>query len=508
MSQKKFLTSSDIVAAYGISEEAIQELVDAGELKALADRGTWKFRREDLEALISSGRLSPTRELPTVDDIDFDETIGFSEESGGDRVDFLELDEDAMSAGSTVISSSASSLDHDLQLSFTDEPQAAPSSSDVRVFEPGDALVSDSEILVKGTSGEVSAADISSSDVQLVPEQPESESADGDQTVFEQTLIGDASDIGAEETLFETPEAGDWLTEGGEGLNFVESAEGMTTEIPTEEAAVEDQATLMFEAGDSGLTLETGDSGLTLDTGDSGLTLDAGDSGLTLDAGDSGLTLETGDSGLSLEVVPDDLAPAAQVAGTQRMEQLEGVEDELDFDSGSGDSGGTRRLAVEEKFAEEHTFSDDSEDHDQTAVIMVEDESGDGDYVGTLSGAIAAGEDVEDLEISDDLEMGLDDEEVEFGDAEDAVLDADDEAFSDEFAGADDDDESYLQPAAKAAPREPAWGAFTSIMVIAAGLLVGTNAWLMWEGVATMWNGGQTSGPASSLISAIAGILG
>lgn len=502
MSQKKFLTSSDIVAVYGISEEALQELVDAGELKALADRGTWKFRREDLEALISSGRLSPTRDLPTVDDIDFDETIGFSEESGGDRVDFLELDEDAMSAGSTVISSSVPSLENDLQLSFTDEPQTPPSSSDVRVFEPGDALVSDSEILVKGTSGEIPAENISSSDVQLVSDEPSfeavSEQAESDQTEFEQTVLGAASDSSAEETLFETPEADNWLTDGSESLDFAESAEQMTTEIPAEESAVEDQATLMFDAADSGLTLETGDSGLTLDTGDSGL---------TLDAGDSGLTLETGDSGLSLEVVPDDLAPAAPVAGTQRMEQLEQSEEELDFDSGSGDSGGTRRLAVEEKFAEEHTFSDDPEDHDQTAVIMVEDESGDGDYIGTLSGAIAAGEDVEDLEISDDLEMGPGDEEVEFDDAEDAVLDADDEAFSDEFAGTDDD-ESYLQPAAKAAPREPSWGAFTSIMVIAAGLLVGTNAWLMWEGIATMWNGGQTSGPASSLISAIAGILG
>ncbi len=590
MSPKKFLTATDILAQFGVDEATIQQLVESGDLKALADRGTWRYRREDIEALVSSGRLHATRELEAVDDIDFDESIGFASESEPSAfADFLELDEDALSGQSTVISSGPLPDNSDLQLSFTEDP--AQSSSDVNVIEPGDEIRSDSDIQLRDPAagvagpgavtvpeGDISDSDIvldsdavSSSDVELIDEAAGHDSA-SDVTFFEgdqlsvssdDLSISDVSDqtgeLSSPDDFVDPVEA----TLAEELLDDAVSDSDVTTSLPddvagelaaTEEfnagdfnfgdeappriedfvfaeetsALADEDDQLDFTADDSGLALEpgesglplaaadedlaldAGDSGLTLDTGDSGLTLEAGDSGLTLDSGDSGLTLDTGDSGLTLELVPDDAEPSPLAAGTQRMEQLVGDDDELDFDSGSGDSAGTRRMAVEEQFEEELAFVDD-EDSGQTAVFVTGEESGD-DYVGTLSGAIDAGEEVEELEIADDLSAALDDDDVEtLGGDEDDILDAEDSAFSDEFSGemdAEEDDESYLTPSAKSQPREPSWGVFPSVLVVAASLIVGVNAWLMWEGLSTMWTGSEPSGAAASLISTISGMLG
>ena len=476
VSQKKFLTAADIQEIYGIDEAKIQSLVDAGDLKALADRGTWKYRHDDLVSLIEQGRLQASKEMPTVDDVDFDIELGGQGE--GEQVDFLELDEDALSGGSTVISSGLPQPTSDLQLSFTDNP--APSSSDVRVFEPTETGASDSDILMRGSSTEMPASNFgpSSSDVL--------------------TISGESAELAVPaETAAIVPQPEDSVSD-------VDVFAGLDDQADAEEA-------LAFSEGDSGLTLETGDSGLTLETGDSGLTLETGDSGLTLETGDSGLTLDTGDSGLSLEVVPDDVAPAAPAAATQRMESID-VDDSFDLVMDDEESDSTRRMAVEERFADENQFSDSLDDSAPTAVIAIDDNDYDAtsEFAGTLSGAIAAGESVEDLEVTDDLAAAIADDDDDLAAVEDEILDAEDEAFSDEFVGetGDAEDEEYLAPAKKAVPREPSWGALTSVMVIGAAALVGTNVWLIWEGMSTMWTGSEPSGPAAALISSISSMLG
>lgn len=586
MSQKKFLTTAEVTHFFGIEEETVRSLVETGDLKALADRGTWKYRREDIEALIKAGRLHPTREMPTVDDMDFDESMGFGAAGAtDDRVDFLELDEDALAGESTMISGSAPVEADALRMSFTEEPEG--SASDVRVFTPSDSPSSDSDIHLRGgkSSSETSVMPgaPSSSDVQALADDAASASSQYLQSLegvdldrlgrasltgqeipvegivldlddessgkLQQPSVGGTQRLARPELDLPAEFADEFADEPtmipSGGTSRLEIPTGGTSrmeppadlpsrlelphELPPEADSVladeglatsEGDSGLTFENTDSGLTLDTGDSGLTMDAGDSGLTLDAADSGLTLDAGDSGLTLDAGDSGLSLdggdsglslEVVSDDMAPAAPVAATQRMQQIGEIDEDLDFNSGSGDSGGTRRLAVEEKFAEERAFIDDDEDGQQTSVIMVDDDDeGDGDFVGTLSGAVDAGELVEDLEVSEDLEGGYGADE-QFGTAEADVIDAEDEAFSDDAMGeavSEEDADTYAAPVARMEPRQPAWGAVTAVMVMGAAGLIGTNLWIMWEGIATMWTGGETSGPAAMLISTIGSMLG
>ncbi|MBI1346403.1 helix-turn-helix domain-containing protein [bacterium] len=526
MAQKKFLTTADITDLYGIDDVTVRELVDNGDLKALADRGTWKYRREDIEALITSGRLHPTKELPVVDDIDFDETIGFADESAvmSEQVDFIELDEEALADQATIISSgSPAELDH-LQLSFHTEPVESestdgPSSSDVEVFDAEETSGSESDFFQTGSSAEVPVAeeaeDPSHSDVTMADlsatdfsslDDLELEAPAENATGFDLDMEEDDAVIDDSEASIMT-ESELVIPEGESGISFETQDSGLTLASPDSDSDVQMVGSPVGTTDDEGMAFDTEDSGLTLDTGDSGLTLDTGDSGLTLD---------TGDSGLTLDFVSDSDVTIQKAETTQRMQEpgLDSLADELDFDSESGDSGGTRRLAVDEQFAEEIAFvADDEDDANQTAVLMVDDDDATSDYIGTLSGAIDAGQAVEDLEVVDELDEVLDADDEEFDTAqEEDIIDAEDSAFSDEFEGesaAEDDEDSYLTPAAKSLkPREPSWGAPAALMVIVAGVLMGTNAWLIVEGMMTMWTGAETSGPAASIISSLSGLIG
>ena len=59
MDHKKFLTLAEVASEFGLDEAALQQFVDSGEVRALADRGTWKYRRDELQTLIGSGQIAP-----------------------------------------------------------------------------------------------------------------------------------------------------------------------------------------------------------------------------------------------------------------------------------------------------------------------------------------------------------------------------------------------------------------------------------------------------------------
>jgi hypothetical protein len=119
---------------------------------------------------------------------------------------------------------------------------------------------------------------------------------------------------------------------------------------------------------------------------------------------------------------------------------------------------------------------------------------------------------VEDLEISEDLDAGSEAEVEEF-EAEEEVFDASDETFSgDEVeATGDEEDEDYLEPAAKskkaAGPKEPAWGAGMAVGLVACTLFLAANSVILWTGVSTMWNGADSEGPGGSLIQTLGDLI-
>jgi hypothetical protein len=411
--QKKFLTTDEIVNFYGINADVVQSLVDAGDLKALADRGTWKYRREEVETLIKSGKLHPTKELPMMDEDSFGSDLDFPVATD-EKVDFLELDEAALAPADSAVAKATSSSDV------------------VVVLDPTGGKGSDSDIHLRGTTG----ARLGESSIPTEADQP---TLGGSDHVLDETL---------DESAFKEP---------------------------------------------------TGDSGITLEKGDSGITLEAGDSGISLAAGDSGISLEAGDSGISLSDAGDSAIPVGQDSATEQMELLDGTD--KGFQLADESSGSSPSFKLQESASDIPRLAGDDAPSHPTAIIAIDEDETAAPL--SFSGAVAAGESVDDLEVMDAL-TGEDsvEEEVE------EVLEASDEAFDEELVDASGESEEYLAAApVKAAYKEPSWGALAGISVIAASVLLAANAWLVYEGLNTMWTGAAPSGLASTLISTLAGLM-
>jgi hypothetical protein len=469
--QKKFLTTDEITHGYGIDEDTIQSLVEAGELKALADRGTWKYRRDEIEGLIKSGRLHPTKELPEVDDVEFDDVIGLaSDGDASSAADYIELDEDALAEQPTFIHGAAD-----------EKAKLSDSESDVNIiFEDHASAMSDSDVRLAGDHRLAGSApsglsgDTSDSDVTTAPD-PIAEGDTGELDVVKPYFPAAPTEEIVLDEVDEEEHAELLKARGGEGNQET------LAELPTDWS--DDTGAVFAPPEDSGLTLEKDDSGLTLEKDDSGITLDAGDSGITLDAGDSGISLEAGDSGITMSDAPTLSEPVDPLAATEETFGFKLADDESDAD----------RTVL-------------APPNDQTAVIDSMEDSA--EFSPTLSGAIAAGEEVEDLEVSPNLDDVLEaDDDVAEAEFDEEVLEADDEAFSEEYAATGDDDEELAAAPGKARAYEPGWGAGVLVLAASAALLVVANSWIAFEGLSTMWTGADPSGPASSLISTLAGLM-
>ncbi len=600
MTTKKFLTAEEVIEFYGVDEAVLQDLVKDGSLKALADRGTWKFRRDDIDALIRAKMLHPTKELPVVGDEIAVDMITFADEGdSSSAVDYIELDEDAMAEQPTMITSGSPG---GLFPKLADEPTGDDSSSEVHVvLEPMESDSSDSDIRLGRPAAAPLSDEISDSDVKTLsnlaapPSALSGDTSDSDVKTISSYEIAAAKSDEVSDSDVKTLSAFDMPAAGADDANVLtdESASvfdmaaadsGITLDSPTghdqtQEIEIEedddvglpvrsseqtmemkatgssfdiasdsalkldessvttgDSSMLLDEPGssvidfddeDSGISLDTGDSGISLDTGDSGISLDAGDSGISLDAGDSGISLSAGDSGISLEADSGlQLDPkSGKIKNLQKLQKTESMfQLKGDDDFQLAGTGATQpSLPVDddmEATAAFHLDQGDSANMPTLAGLSDDEIPTKGRKIDPLgfSGAIAAGATIEGLEVVDELdtmfpeedadEVGvldaIDDEEVE-------ELEASDESFA-EFAEAPEEDEfgseTYEAPSvATKEPKERGWGAFATLSVLSASVLMGVNAWILWEGIATMWTGAQPSAPAAAIISSLAGLF-
>lgn len=605
MTTKKFLSAEEVVDLYGVDESVLSDLVKDGSLKALADRGTWKFRRDDIDGLVRANLLHPTKEMPTVGEEAVSDVLSFTDEdTGSSAVDFIELDEDALAEQPTMITSGkdASLLpsfddDSSSDVSVVLEPMESDfSDSDIRLGEPprstgkvtGDT--SDSDVKTLSSLSAPMSAGNSDSDVKTLSEREAAVSgntsdsdvktlssfemaapatgSDSDvktlaSTDFAAPAMGSDSDVktlsstdlaasavGSDSDVktlssFEMSAADSGITldsghtqeielEEDDGISLPPRNAEVTMEIPatsdstfdlTSDSAlgldgssiksgdssmlIDDPGSSVLDEDDSGISLDTGDSGISLDAGDSGISLDAGDSGITLDAGDSGITLSA-DSGISVQ---------DPVKKPKKLDQTEAMFDipEDDFDLAPSTSHSATPSEELEATAAFHLDEDDSAT--MPTVLGTDDEDEPKpkkrDPLG-FSGAIAAGATIENLEVVDDLDTMVNETDVEadaiFEDEEAEVLEASDESFA-EFDEAPADDmmsEEFEAPvlAAKKEPKDRGFGPFATFSIIASSLVLALNGWILWEGVSTMWNGAEPSGPAASIISSLAGLLG
>lgn len=346
---KKYLSLEEAAAQLKVSRDQLMRLRENGEIRGFADRGTWKFRQEDVEEFARTRQADSNPDVPMFGD-------------SGPMV----IGDDVAEGSSTILAEARDVGDQPTVIRKGDA--GAASDSDVKLV----GADSDSDITL--APGRDPAA--SDSDVKLVPEASD-DSSDSDVQLIDPAAAGeDSSDsdvalIGGQDSTV----ALDLLPDDSE------------------------QASVLSD--DSGLALDSGSS-LTL-AADSGISLEA-DEGITLEVGsDSGISLEgIGDSGISLEdsaefggTVPMmDAMPAAESVEETKFE-IPAMQDDSAFDLKLKDRGADDTGVIDLAASGSQSLSDAVFDVD-------EEESTTGEEELEVSADILGEDDeLEDLDIFD-----------------------------------------------------------------------------------------------------------
>ena len=500
---KKYLSIEEAAAQVGISSAELNRLREKGMIRAFADRGTWKFKEEDVEKLARSRQADSDPEVPLHHE---EGDLEFSEDEG-------------LASQPTLISKGGEGSDSDVRLIFDDDlnissggpsTPAEDSDSDVKLASPAPAGApeddSDSDVKLAGGATPVPAG--SDSDVKLVTDELPAKSGSG---------TGSDSDV----RLVSSDSSGEVKLVGSSSSMPVMPVEGGSTILaePVSGSGIDEESGISLGetsgvklASDSGISLERpNDSGISLSdesslvlTDDSGISLDSGkssSSGISLDApksssikGDSGISLAAGDSGISLGKQPPSdkkkkkeakaAADSDDLTGTVPLMEIPLAQDEdlldtqmevpsLDDSSGSGDVFG------------------DSGEGEATNVITLDDDE-DAGYEVTADiptrGAAAleddeeavTAEEEEPVDVSDEL-LGEDDELAE------DVFGAEDEDFGEEVESGESLSELPVAPRGLVAV-EQEWGTGVfSMLAVSTVLLVVCGA-VMFDLVRNMWH--------------------
>ncbi|WP_010585716.1 DNA-binding protein [Schlesneria paludicola] len=325
---KKYLSLEEAAIQLRIKTEELIRLREKGEIRGFADRGTWKFKADDIAEFRRRSQPDSDPDLPMIDDADENDEIG-NQPTVVRRALGIDSDSDVRLVSAEdpskkrLSGSSADIASIDLQKSDSDirlvEPARAPkkgSDSDVTIVKPKplgkadsdsdvrmiDAGLPDSDSDVKLVDSGVSLVD-SDSDVRLARSDSDVRMAQSDSDVRLAPLMESDSDvklIGGKS--LESDSDSDVMllprsSRGGKssGRKPLDSDSG---KIDFDLGDTDNSASVLSDANDSAVTL-SGDSGIRL-AGDSGVAL-AGDSGIRLSE-DSGVQLmQPADSGISLE---------------------------------------------------------------------------------------------------------------------------------------------------------------------------------------------------------------
>ena len=550
MSPKKYLSLDEAAQQLGLRNDELNRIREKGNVRGFADRGTWKFKVEDIEELARSRQADSDPELPMFKDPaahDSSTILGNPDSAfaiGGDSA--MVLDDDDEAEDPTVIRKSRdplSSSDSDVRLVF-DEPmvigpsESGPmslmdSDSDVRLV--GNLLPesdSDSDVQLVGSLdsdsdvklvGEETISDISlsrkaatqkgsDSDIRLV-----NRDSDRDVKIVGPELDSDSDvqlvspDTGSDSDVKVIPH-GDTSDSDVQLLGVADSSIALDfTPDDSESASVLSEESGIALGGDSAMMLAT-ESGFTLEgPSDSGIAMSAesdegitlafdtdDDSGISLSSGDSGISLSLGDSGISLESVGDSgisLEDSGDFGGTIPMMDIA-----KDLDN-----------VPETKF-EIPAMRDDS--HFELKIDDEEGHSGESTQVLNLqdSGEAALDDAVFDVDDGDDSNMSGDDEDLEVSD--DAFADDDDDVEDMEVFGADDDafagdDGGAARPVGARAGvvYEQEWSMGTVAMLCVSTLLLSLCMFVMFDLIKTMWVSQPGTPVASAVLDALGGMF-
>jgi excisionase family DNA binding protein len=531
---KKYLSLDEAASTLGIPREELTRLRERGEIRGFADRGTWKFKFEDIQNLGRSRQADSDPDVPLI----LDEGSALSDDMSssaeisqlGNSSALLGKDSSALLNRNELTSS-----DSDVRLIMDDTPEPAPplkgmsdsdsdvklvgegSDSDVKLADDADSdsdvkLVgdetvrelqmpsasledSDSDVKLvnpKGPKAPVEPLDRTDSDVQLLNQPIRGEEASDSDVA----ILGSDSDIALDFGIDDGESASVFTDDGGvgpSGSGMLGAGSGISLSGPS------DSGIALGADEDEGITLapDKPDSGISLATGDSGISI-AGpsDSGISLASADSGISLESvADSGISLE---DSRDFGGTVPMMNAVREVEGPETKFEIPSLKSDDSA---FELQSSKKTKKPGKPAAADLDETGVLDL----GDTDE-GSLDDAVfdidegedsAEMEDVDDLEVADDVMDG--DEELEELD----VFDADDDAF----AGSEEDEEMGSLVSRGAIPVEDEWS--TGQVVLAGGSALASLlcCWVMFDLVRGMWLFGERSPEPGFLLKTFSGMF-
>ncbi|HEX6986997.1 MAG TPA: helix-turn-helix domain-containing protein, partial [Planctomycetaceae bacterium] len=358
MVSKKYLSLDEVAGRLGLSVEQVNRFREEGRLRGFADRGTWKFKSDDVEEFARSRQPDSAPDVPILDDLEDEAYVspsGVKRTAPGSSVISAD-DEDLVGEQPTVIRGDASGSSI-----LDEEPLLASSDSDVRLVLPEGFSPADSH-------PDVTVQSDSDSDVRLIdegrgrPARPAGGRSDSDVK-----LVTDEGDTVSDVRLL-----------SGDDVPAVKSGSDSDVALvsPGRGGSVFDEDDVRPLAGDSGIALEhIADSGIALE--DSVLSGPGGvessiislseDSGIALSSDSSvrGSGIQVGsptDSGIALEALNEG-------GVTQPMMRTQGRRpadaDDTQFELGTEDS----------EF--ELATGGSSSDANDTSVILFEDEAED-----------------------------------------------------------------------------------------------------------------------------------
>ena len=415
---KKYLSLEDAAILLGVQPEELIRLREKGEIRGFADRGTWKFKADDVAEYRRRQQPDSDPDLQLIDEDDIDDSPAPQRPSRNLNSDSdvrLILADDPQPKRLSGSSADLKTIDlmksdSDVRLVEAPEPKKG-SDSDVKLVKPKSPSKADSDSDVKMMEIDLDDSD-SDSDVKLLDSGVSIDSdsdvrlAQSDSDVRLAPLSGSDSDVklASKKPGIEDDSDSDviLLPRGGK-----HRTDPMQETSPVSPMA--DSGSLDFDLRDDDSPL-AGDSGIMLAGEDSGIQLAGEDSGIQLADEDSGIRLG-GDSGIRL----------SQDSGVQLMQpadsgiSLEGQDSGIRFaDSGMtlDDSSGVRSSGGKKKGSGKKRPPSDSDfdDLDLTNPMLLSDSDEDDD-LGAVTNALSLDEDdagsveFEDLEARDTSEL-------------------------------------------------------------------------------------------------------
>ena len=483
---KKYINIDEAAALLRISPKELGEIRAAGEIRGFADRGTWKFKQEDIEELMRT-RQGSDADVPIFNEDDF-----LSELAGNadDANNVVLGDEDELGAQPTEIRKGDGS---DIDPGSDSDVRLLPNDSSVPIIsnesEIDDIAVNDidsdsdvrliSESIIGSDTGNqaMNLADtVDDLDSGLIDAPLDDEDSDSDVQLLDDSsaqVVDDDSDVrlADDSDTLHDDQGSALVLDDDSGLGSLDSDIRLASESGPIDVGSDSDVRLvdalrdaptgsdsdvtLLPKGDSGSQLPHDESGVAVDldpmsghdasvlfSDESGLTVDdsgvslssesgilASESGISLDRlDDSGISLANEDSGLTLDGEDSGLTLDAPDSGlTLEMDSSDQQFDHIPLDDESGIALDT---ADDSGIALDIDHSDSDNNFNRT-IPMLDAQGGEDeeDYFATAELPESSLDD--DSEVQFELQSGLDDDDDD--DLETAVIMFDDEEDADDY---------------------------------------------------------------------------